>query len=100
MRDIRYNKRTAVGTLRSLGGQLGPAGARRRAVIKYALYGAGAFLLGKILGPSISLFPSEWNGKIYNFKNFRVVENDQELGFYDKFGNEILILEKDPNAGK
>ena len=56
------------------------------------------FVLGKVLGPSISLFPGELdiNGdKEYLFKNFRVVENSRGLAFFDKMGNEILLLEKE-----
>ena len=77
-----------------------PLNARRRNVIKLGLLGAGAFVLGKIFGPSISLFSGSWDGQEYDFKNFRVIENGQELGFFDRLGNEILILENNPNAGK
>ena len=45
------------------------------------------------MGPSLHLF--EQDEKITDFKNFRVVENNGELGFYDKLGNEILVMEKD-----
>lgn len=70
---------------------------RRRNILKLFALGGAAFVLGKIFGPSISLFggSAELGGKQYDFKNFRVVENGEELGFYDKLGNEILILEKD-----
>jgi hypothetical protein len=66
---------------------------RRRTILKVALFGGAAFLLGKVFGPGIKLFESEHEVK--DFKNFRVVENGEELGFYDKFGNEILVMEKD-----
>ncbi len=55
-------------------------------------------MVGKIIGPSINLFGGTidlGDGKEYDFKNFRVIENGQELGFYDQLGNEILILDKD-----
>ncbi len=73
----------------------------RRNVLKWFAFGSGAFLLGKMFGPSITLFTEEVDlGKTHLFENFRVVESDEELGFYDRMGNEILILEKDPNVGK
>ena len=70
----------------------------RRNLIKLGLFGVGAFVVGKVLGPSINLFSGTLElggGKQYDFTNFRVIENGQELGFYDKLGNEILILDKD-----
>ncbi len=74
---------------------------KRRSMIKWIAVGGGTFLLGKILGPSINLFgESSLLGKTHLFKNFRVTENSKELGFYDSFGNEILVLEKDPHAGE
>lgn len=95
MREVRIMR-----SIKDTAKELGLTGARRRAVIKYALLGVGAFVAGKILGPRLSLFSSDLNSKEYSFRNFRVVENGDELGFYDKLGNEILILEKDPTAGE
>ena len=67
----------------------------RRQLLKLMLLGGGAFLAGKILGPSINLFSSEQDfGKITNFKNFRIVETGKELKFYDRRGNEILTVDK------
>ena len=71
---------------------------RRRTIIKYGLFGAAAFALGKVLGPSLNFFGDSatlGDDKITDFKNFRVVENGKELGFFDNLGNEILIMEKD-----
>lgn len=74
---------------------------RRRNILKWAAFGGGAFVLGKIFGPSVNLFnESSVFGKAHIFKNFRVVESGKELGFYDSMGNEILVLEKDPHAGE
>jgi len=75
-----------------------PVNQKRRNIIKFGLFGAGAFVIGKVLGPSINFFSNgiDLGGdRVVDFNNFRVVENGQELGFYDKLGNEILILEKD-----
>ena len=77
-----------------------PINRRRRNIIKLGLLGVGAFVLGKIFGPSIDLFSDEWDGQTFDFKNFRVVENSQGLAFFDKVGNEILVLENDPNDGR
>lgn len=57
-------------------------------------------MLGKVLGPSLNLFPKDTtiaqNGeKETLFDNFRVHENGEELGIYDKMGNEILVIEKE-----
>lgn len=74
---------------------------RRRSMLKWIAVGSGAFVLGKILGPGFTFFgESSLLGKTHLFKNFRVRENDDELSFYDNFGNEILVLEKDPHAGE
>lgn len=69
---------------------------KRRNILKLAAFGGISFALGKILGPSLSWFSSvehELEGETV-FNNFRVVENGEEIAFYDKLGNEILILEK------
>lgn len=78
-----------------------PTNERRRALLKYGLFGAGAFMLGKIFGPSINIFGGgSFDGDVHDFKNFRVVESRKGLAFFDKWGNEILVLENDPNSGK
>jgi hypothetical protein len=82
-----------------------PASARRRSLIKFGLFGVGSFILGKILGPSITIFGERGisieDGKIIDFKNFRVVEkSDGELGFYDRLGNEILVMDHDDGTRK
>mgnify|MGYP001581819326 CR=1 FL=1 len=71
-----------------------PAQEKRRTFLKYALLGGGFFVAGKILGPSIDLFSNQNIGKVTNFENFRVVETGGELQFFDRFGNEILTLDK------
>ena len=71
----------------------------RRKFLKYLLIGSGAFLLGKFLHSGAGLFSSdksspEANSKEYLFKNFRIVETDKELSFYERDGDKILIIEK------
>ncbi len=68
---------------------------KRRSFLKYLVLGSGVFLAGKVLGPSLDLFSFSGDlSKITDFKNFRVVETAKELTFYDRFGNEILALDK------
>jgi hypothetical protein len=73
-----------------------PIESKRRTLLKYALFGSGFFMLGKIFGPSLSMFSSDTDlSKITNFENFRIVESGKGLEFFDKLGNEILTLDKD-----
>ncbi|MEK7179060.1 MAG: hypothetical protein AAB727_02275 [Patescibacteria group bacterium] len=69
--------------------------ANRRTVLKWLIFGAGAFALGKIFGPYVGLSrPQELNGKSA-FKNFKVVETNKELRLYNRMGDEIFIIEKE-----
>jgi len=71
------------------------AKSKRRTFLKYALLGGGVFVAGKVLGPSITFFGDSFDfGKVVNFENFRVVEKNGILSFFDRFGNEILVLDK------
>lgn len=73
-----------------------PIESKRRTLLKYVLFGSGSFMLGKIFGPSISLFSSSSEfSSTTDFQNFRVVESGKELQFFDKMGNEILTLDKE-----
>lgn len=67
---------------------------KRRNFIKFGLFGLGAFVMGKLLSPLIPFF-GDTGKKTYLFENFKVVENNKELGFYDSDGNEIMVIEKD-----
>lgn len=69
---------------------------RRRNLIKFAAFGAAAFVLGKVLGPSLSVFgDTNDSGSSKKYKNYRVVDNDRELRVYDPQGNELVMIEKD-----
>lgn len=69
---------------------------RRRNLIKFAAFGAAAFVLGRVLGPSLSLFgDSSAAGTSKKYKNYRVVDSDKELRIYDPQGNELVMIEKD-----
>ena len=67
---------------------------RRRTLLKLFALGGGAFVLGKILGPGLNLFGGSLSEDVTEFRNFRIVERGDELGIYDKLGNEILVIEK------
>lgn len=68
---------------------------KRRSLLQYLVLGGGTFLAGKIIGPSLNLFSGNrsLNG-LSDFKNFRVVETDKSLSFFDKSGNKILVIDK------
>ncbi len=68
---------------------------QRRRMLKMFGFGAGIFAIGKVLGPSFSLFPGVLDNGTTYFRNFRLVERGKELAFYDRLGNEILVLESD-----
>lgn len=77
-----------------------PVDIKRRNLVKLALFGGGAFVLGKVVGPSLHLFSKDVTtdkngGKETLYENFRVNENGAELGIYDRLGNEILVIEKE-----
>src|SRR3989344_1518107 len=95
-RAVRIDKKDEELSLTEAASLLTKSGLRRRNVLKLMALGGGAFVLGKVLGPSMSFFPREQSlDKEFFFKNFRVVEKGDTLGFFDRLGNEILNLEKD-----
>jgi len=71
----------------------------RRKFIKILLLGAGGFLLvllGRFLGPVLKVFGIGKNNSgsgEKDFKNFKVLEQQEKLIFLDKNGGEILILD-------
>lgn len=73
---------------------------QRRNFLKWLGFGVGAFIafvLGKIFGPSINLSPRPLKiGNETLFKNFRLVETDEEIKMYNRTGDEIFIIEKEP----
>ena len=68
---------------------------RRRTLLKLFALGGGAFVLGKILSPGLNFFGGGGDEEVTDFKNFRVVERGEELGVYDRRGNEILVIENE-----
>ncbi len=67
---------------------------RRRTFLVVFCASVFSFVLGKIFGPSINLFPKDHDITEEGFKNFRVVNTKEEMRLYDRQGNEILIFEK------
>jgi hypothetical protein len=72
----------------------------RRKFLKWSVFGGATFLLGRIFGDGLDHLSSEpqaknKTSKEADFKNFRVVETENELSFYDKREKDaILIIEK------
>lgn len=62
---------------------------KRRNFLKLLLFGSGTFLAGSLLGK----FGLSSNEK--EFKNFKVVEDGEDLIFYNKSGQKVMALTKD-----
>ncbi|MFC1734072.1 hypothetical protein ACFL6I_27525 [candidate division KSB1 bacterium] len=67
----------------------------RRTFLTVAGTGVVAFFLGKIFGPSISLFPKDHVISEKEFQNFRVVNTKEEMRLYDRHGDEIIVIDKE-----
>jgi len=72
----------------------------RRKFLKYLIVGSGIFLIGKLLDFNLKdLFSnSKKNQKEVYFKNFKIVENKEELSFYERgtFKDEkVLVIDKE-----
>ncbi len=67
----------------------------RRNLVKLGLFGGVAFVLGKVFGPSISLFGGDAVTGTKDFRNFRVVETKKEMRLFNRSGDEIIIVEKE-----
>lgn len=66
----------------------------RRTLLKLALFGGGAFLVGKLFGSFTDLF-SDKVVKDVQFNNFRFVETGKKLTISEKDGQDILVVDKD-----
>ena len=65
----------------------------RRSFLKWGLMGVGAFIVGRFAGGD-SLFSRKESGAMA-FRDFRVVEDNAELKFYNRAGEELFIIEKE-----
>jgi hypothetical protein len=66
----------------------------RRNMLKLAVFGAGAFVLGKLF----SYIPDLLGEKVIHdieFKNFSFVETNKSITISDKSGEALLVVDKD-----
>ena len=72
-------------------------------ILKYILVGLVAFALGlatnflpfgKKVVEELAIVPGKGEERIAIFENFIVKDTKKELMFFDRMGNEILIIEK------
>jgi hypothetical protein len=67
----------------------------RRNFLKFALVGAGGFLLGKLTDPLLQFVRGEKVISEKDFKNFKFEETNKQLRVLDASGEEIIIVDKD-----
>lgn len=73
----------------------GPIDAKRRAFLKYAVFGGAVFLAGKYFGPLMNTMRGDTVLSEKTFDNFKMVETGKQLQISDDDGNEILTIEKE-----
>lgn len=69
--------------------------AKRRAFLKYALFGGGLFLAGKYLNPLINTLRGDTVIDEKVFRNFTLTETGKQLRVTDDGGDEILTIDKE-----
>jgi len=69
--------------------------ARRRAFLKYAVFGTAVFLAGKYLNPFINMLRGDTVLSEKIFQNFRITETGRQLKITDDDENEILTIDKE-----
>ncbi len=72
-----------------------PLNARRRAFLKYAVFGGAVFLLGKYLNPLMNMFRGETVLSEKTFENFKITETGKQLRVTDDEGGELLVIDKE-----
>lgn len=72
-----------------------PLDSKRRAFLKYAIFGGGVFLVGKYFGPLMNTLRGDTVLSEKTFDNFKMVETGKQLQISDDDGNEILTIEKE-----
>lgn len=68
---------------------------KRRAFLKYALFGGGLFLVGKYMNPIINTIQGDAVVDEKVFRNFTLTETGRQLQVTDDEGNEILTIDKE-----
>lgn len=69
--------------------------ARRRAFLKYAVFGGAIFLLGKYLTPILNMFRGDTVLSEKTFQNFKITETGRQLRVTDDEGGELLVIDKE-----
>ena len=67
----------------------------RRNLLKYALFGGGVLVLGKLAHSLVTFWGREKIIGTKEFDNFTLEETNKELRLLDNSGEEIVIFEKE-----
>lgn len=68
---------------------------RRRAFLKYALFGGAVFMAGKYMNPLVNLLRGDTVISEQTFQNFKVTETGRQLRVTDDEGDELLVIDKE-----
>ncbi len=68
---------------------------RRRAFLKYALFGGAVFMAGKYMNPLVNLLRGDTVLSEQTFQNFKVTETGRQLRVTDDEGDELLVIDKE-----
>ncbi len=66
----------------------------RRTLLKFALFGGGALIFGKLFGSITNLFTDKVIKQV-DFNNFKFTETTKSLTIFDKGGEPLLIVDKE-----
>lgn len=69
--------------------------ARRRAFLKYAMFGGAVFLSGKYIGPIMNMLRGDTVLSEKTFQNFKITETGRQLKVSDNDGEDLLIIDKE-----
>jgi hypothetical protein len=68
---------------------------KRRAFLKYTLFGGVVFLAGKYVNPLINMIHGDTVLSEKTFNNFKMTETGKQLQITDDEGSEILTIDKE-----
>ncbi|MBP9751993.1 MAG: hypothetical protein KBD19_03995 [Candidatus Moranbacteria bacterium] len=68
---------------------------RRRAFLKYAVFGGAVFVAGKYVSPLVNLIRGDTVLSEKTFENFKITETGRQLLVTDDDGSEILTIDKE-----
>ncbi len=68
---------------------------RRRAFLKYAVFGGAVFVAGKYVSPLVNLIRGDTVLSEKTFENFKITETGRRLLVTDDDGSEILTIDKE-----